>query len=357
MMKKKIPEILLTKQKLKKKRKPTKRYRKDGWTPQEKQRLSKLYRSKNAKEVGEILGRTEASVRTMSRELGLRKKYPIWTQEADAELIRSYHDTPNKILAERLNRTVLSIQHRAVKFGLKKEVAHWTPEDDEKIKKRYPKMNTVKLAETLGRTLVAVRARAAELNVKKIITPFWRLEDDQFMIRNYQKMTILEIAEALGVSVSTINNHAKKLGLRKVFRWTCKEVALLRQLYPELSAREAAIFLNKSRKSVILKALQLKKAENSPKKNIKKKWTKKEDWILEQLYPVLKTKDIAKHLDRSKSTIHYHIKKLGLYRLKEPSESELLSEFKYKWLLRHFTGIELIPKETYGTKILATSHS
>ena len=319
-----------------------------SWTEKEDKKLEKLYRSKTAKEIAEILGRTLYSVHSRAAILGLNKKHPVWTQEMDIKLILFYPDTTTRIIAEGLGKTIKAVIHRAKKLGLSKESVLWTPEEDAKIKKLYPKMKTEKLAEILRRTPRAVAFRAYRLGVEKIVTPAWTLEHSQFLIKNYQKMTNSELGEALGKSLSTISHHAKRLGLRKTYKWTPKEKALFMQIYPEMTAKEVAYFLNKSKDSVQSRVKTIKKEESAKKK--RKRWTKGDDWALKELYPVLKIGDIARYFGRAKCTIYKHIKKLELYRLREPSESELLSEFKYKWLLRHFTGIELIPKETYGTK-------
>jgi len=275
-----------------------------------------------------------------------------WTPEMDAEMVRLYFDTPNKIIAAKLNRTVPAIKVRAKILGLRKESIAWTYEDDKKLAKIYPKMRVEKVAEILGRTIDAVYARACQNGLEKIRQPSWTLEQDSFLIKNYHKMRNDEIGNALEKDTHDLRKRALKLGLLKSYRWTYKEEFLLHQLYPEMTVNEISTFLNRPTWTIYSRIAKFNKAKKSQQENIKKrkKWTKKEDTILRQLYPIASNKDIAKHLHRSLSSVKSRINVIGLRRDETPRKNALLDEFVYRHMLRVLGNLDPHASEKYGTK-------
>jgi len=92
-------------------------------------------------------------------------------------------------------------------------------------------------------------------------------------------------------------------------KWTAKEVALLKELYPECPIGEIAKRLGRTVAAITGKAhyLELKR-----KSYLAKPWTAEELQLLSQLYPIHKdVQDIAERIGRSPSAVRAKANYLG----------------------------------------------
>jgi hypothetical protein len=92
-------------------------------------------------------------------------------------------------------------------------------------------------------------------------------------------------------------------------KWTAKEVALLKELYPECPIGEIAKKLGRTVSTVKNRACQLKLKRKS---YLGKSWTAEELQLLRELYPTHKdVQDIAERIGRSPGAVRAKVYNLG----------------------------------------------
>lgn len=90
------------------------------WTNEEDNYLRDNYILMKYKDMAEFLQRSYSSVRVRCGKLGLQKNDFDWNDENLKFLIDNYHDMPNKNIALFLNKTIDTIENKAFNLGLKK---------------------------------------------------------------------------------------------------------------------------------------------------------------------------------------------------------------------------------------------
>lgn len=319
-----------------------------AWTPEEKKEFLRLYPATPARELAAMLGRSVQAIEGYAAKFGIKRE-PPWTPEMDAELERCYARTPTRRIAEQLGRSVTAIRARARALRLRKDENSWTPAEDAQIAACYPEMDTRALAERLGRTPGAVVTRAQRLGIRKLRS--WSVEDDALIIRQYHQSTRKKIGAALGKNEQAIQKRATRLGLRKLKPWSGKEMFLLFKLFPDTTAREISNFMGRPQRTVYHKLRTIHAPPNGqhPCPNPYKPWTKQDDAILRQLYPVVPNGDIAEFLGRSAQSVLRRAKKINLDQY-ESQPDALLKEYSFWFLLRLFAGIEQDAHLKHGDK-------
>jgi hypothetical protein len=107
--------------------------------------------------------------------------------------------------------------------------------------------------------------------------------------------------------------------------WTPQEIELLKELYPIKKANELAQLLNRSVNAIQLKAERLgipKKHHFSYGKQVRF-WAEEDFKKLKKWYGKIPVSEIAKRLNRSKKTILFYAKKLGLKHSRFWTEEEV----------------------------------
>lgn len=88
----------------------------------------------------------------------------------------------------------------------------------------------------------------------------WTKERDNLMRRHYNNGDINELAEKIGTTYYAIKARARKLGLRRKNApqpWTQRQLAALRDYYPEMTMDLLIILTRHSDRSIRNKAAQL----------------------------------------------------------------------------------------------------
>lgn len=89
------------------------------FTPEEDDFLRNHYRKIPTRNIGEILGRSEAQIRKRAGKIGITKPLKRWTKEEDALVIETWNQHGRlDNLAKRLNRGISEVSARAKKLGL-----------------------------------------------------------------------------------------------------------------------------------------------------------------------------------------------------------------------------------------------
>lgn len=91
----------------------------ERWTKEEILFLKENYKTMSYKDIGKVIGKTDAQIRTRCFRDGLVKNNE-WKQE-DIDFVKTYYnDMSTKDIARILNRTVNAVQLKAERLGLKK---------------------------------------------------------------------------------------------------------------------------------------------------------------------------------------------------------------------------------------------
>jgi len=160
----------------------------------------------------------------------------------------------------------------------------------------------------------------------------WTAKDVALLKKLYPERPFDEIAKRLGRTVASAKTQAYLLGLKRKSYvdklWTAKEVALLKKLYPECPVGEIAKRLGRTVASVHTRAhlLGIKR-----KGWCNKVWSAHELALLKKLYPHCKCpRDVAKQLGRPVTAVRQRAYSLGIKmaksRLWSAGELKLLRE-------------------------------
>ena len=160
----------------------------------------------------------------------------------------------------------------------------------------------------------------------------WTAKEVALLKELYPECPFDEIAKKLDRTVASAKTQAYLLGLKRKSYvdklWTAKEVALLKKLYPERPSPEIAKRLGRTVAAITGRAsyLGLKR-----KGWCNKVWSAHELALLKKLYPHCKcTRDVAKKLGRPLTTVRQKAYDLGIKmekkRLWSADELKLLRE-------------------------------
>lgn len=170
----------------------------------------------------------------------------------------------------------------------------WTKEEEEILKKHYPTAETEELLELLPRfTIDKIRVKASKLGIKR-------------------------------------KKRSRKKSGHKMKRWTDEEIDKLKQIYSHSTNEELEeIFPQFTMRQIRYKArnLGLEKLEDVKKKDNRQRiskmigesaWTKEEEVIMEENYPILGSTGMLKLLPgRTQEAISSKAIKMGLSTTKE----------------------------------------
>jgi DNA-binding Lrp family transcriptional regulator len=332
-------------------RKKTEIRRGRDWTPEEDKILKEHYPTLLPMEkVIELVGRSLNSIWARAKKLGITRP-DSRSPEIDAEIVRRYPHTHSRRLAEELGQPLSRVKYLAGKHRLKKENFFWTEEDEKTVAALYSEMDTKELSKKLKRPPASIVGRASKIGVQKKKT--WGIADDAHIIRHYHHLRAHEIAQSLRKRAKEIFARANQLGLKKLRPWSAKDLFLLSKLYPEMPIQQLSSFLNRPQSGVI--RMIKKRIPNWQNACVKPgtRWTKEEDAILRQLYPVVPVGNIAEFIGRSSGSVYERARKINLSRYDPPKENDLLNEFGFKFLLRVLEGIEADAHEKYGSRVYA----
>lgn len=217
----------------------------------------------------------------MGKASGLKPNH--WTQPEIRQLKRLYPMSHNKDLAKIFGRTIMSILSKAKDLGIKKDWESgyrvppppqnenlWTKEDVAELRNMYLNSSDSAIAAKLKRTRQAVQAKARKLKLFK------------------------ELSEK--------GLHRKTNGRN---RWTDKEIALLKELYPVKRRAEIAQQLGRSRRGIdkMVTTLKLPHLMSPPSPSRKNSWPVADDAFLAEYITKWPIEKIAEKLGRTPTIV------------------------------------------------------
>ncbi len=208
------------------------RPRRGRWSLAEVARLKELYGLKSNETIAKELGRPVSSVRRMAKTLfpsdplaESKQARGPWTAEEIDNLKRYVGVAQEEIIARILGRTLADIQAQIADLGRVHSDGEWTQSELVNLKSFYGTRTDENIARIFGRSLEAITAKAAELCLAK------------------DKAFVRKLAGSATTSMP---------------RWSSEEIARLKDIYGTHSNLEIAQMLNRSVKSVVSKAHNLK---------------------------------------------------------------------------------------------------
>jgi hypothetical protein len=212
--------------------------RKGRWAGWELKHIEDHYGSRDDRAIARKLDRSIKSVRERAEEIFRKKPSRAgapWTDEEDQRLKQCTGFSPMAKIALILARPVEDVRERLDYFGSRLESRPFTNGELKEFKYIYGSREDEHLAIMFGRPVEDIQKLAARLKLAK----------DKSSIRKWREH----------------NAGARPHGVvppMKMPRWTPEQESLLRQLYPDHSNVDIAGILERSVKSVMSKANDLK---------------------------------------------------------------------------------------------------
>jgi DNA-binding CsgD family transcriptional regulator len=150
----------------------------------------------------------------------------------------------------------------------------------------------------------------------------WSEEEIEFVRDNYQDMTDKEIAEELNRSKHSVRSRRNIEGWNKKTQdeepWDEEETAFLRENYDDLTASEIADRLGRKVRSVHNKAERI-----DLRKQVRQKWSEEEVAFLREHNSDMDDSELADELDRTERSVHSKRGELGLTESRKWTESDV----------------------------------
>jgi len=197
-----------------------------------------------------------------------------WSQAEVARLRDLYGLRDDAVIARSLNRPIYSVRKMALEvFKGERRTGPWSADEVQKLKRYLGRTTEEVIARILRRDIKEVHDRILSLDQGLTETSWKRVEIAEFK-RTYGTRTDEDLARIFGRPVEQIQELATRLAMDKAFlrklqgaastrmpRWSEEELEQLKEMYPTVSNLEIATKLNRSVKSVVSKAhnLRLKK--------------------------------------------------------------------------------------------------
>jgi len=283
------------------------------WTEDELAQLRELIPTHTTLEVSKIIGRTEDSIVTKAKKLGLKVKTQRnwWTDEEVAKLQELAQTLTVEQIQQEINRPGNSIRAKAKELGIKfinnprKAKTNWTKEELDKLKDLISTTSVEDFAKIIDRSEHSVRAKARELGLEiKRNDKRWPEEDKKVLIELSKTMTLDQVSHKLNRSSVSVRMQANKLGIKietnySDILWTEEETAQLKYLIPTHTTLEIATIMNKTEDAVYQKAYKL----GLNVKGKSRKWTIEDEETLKSMWGGYSIEFIAKKLNRTSSAI------------------------------------------------------
>lgn len=271
-----------------------------------------------------------------------------WTVAELRQFKKLYPMSHNSDLAERLGRTIDSIRKKAIKLGLKKDWAggyrvhqppqnenSWTPEQFETLRRMYLHSTTAEIAAALNRSPMAVQSKIRKLglyqefNRQGLLRKYrgrWSKKEIATLKKLYPVKTKSEIVEEMGRSIRAVSRMITKLqlsGKTRSVAWTAKEDEFLEKYIFTWSVEKIAEKLGRGCRAVQGRAWRKRLLKQTTG------WSKEEIQQLKYWLPKCTRQEIADKLGRSLYSVARKIKRLGLKKKRSmtPKEIAILKKF------------------------------
>jgi len=150
-----------------------------------------------------------------------KKKGTAWSKDEVKLLKKLFPRGRAREIAEQTGRSLATVRQKAYNMGINtRERRLWSAYEIELLK------NTQSIADKLGRPLESVKTIAYLNGLKKVgTTPRWSRKEDAILKKLYPHNSLRDIANQLGRTVSAVTGRAHKLGISEPKRiWSKKEL-------------------------------------------------------------------------------------------------------------------------------------
>lgn len=211
------------------------------FTPENKAKLTELNETLNTKQLSLELGVTVNTIKTFRQKLGLKEVVKTenpnaWKEDQLNLLKKLYPTTGNHELAVLLGRSTNAIQLKAQLLGLKKndemlrelienrrhDNKYFTNEEDRILIESYGLIDRKTLAKKLGRSEGSIAKRYQALRAKSVIKEkrspkarYWTDSENQILKQLFATTKIKKIAEILNRSARSVYMRAHQMNLQK----------------------------------------------------------------------------------------------------------------------------------------------
>lgn len=360
------------------------------WKGNEIKKMQELARHKTAKELSEILGRSEKAIKYKAKELNLEIKgsgHKRWTTSEERQLKELLKDHCYQEVAKIMGRSEVAIYMRAKKLDISLRQVNkiWTKEDEEMLEKDWGTIGLEQLTKKIGKSSANIREKAnemklgAQLGVAEEMITISDIEKwigisrakikvlekeglicfDEKQLSKLRKVKCITFDKLLEFLKNNQDVWDSRKLAKKTFvlepkwlkekrerdivnppnlngRWTEEEIELLKKTLEEgHNYEQVEKKLGRSKTAVQVKVNKMKL---KIKGNQNKRWTISEEKQLEELLKGHHCLEVAKIMGRSEYAIYLKAKKLNL---------PILPNYK-KWKKEDEMQLE----EKWGTKAI-----
>lgn len=281
------------------------------------------------------------SIVNKAYSLGIKKTNRTWNEQETEKLIQLVENkcSMDQIIAHFNGKKSDCIRKKLKKLGLSIEYKKWQDDEFAILAKYGSKMNSVELKKFLpNRSESMISYQLNKIGVKKenkLHNSLWTKEEDNEIIDLYKKG--LTIEDILRISHSkrskrSIQRRLTSLGIASSRReWTKDEIKYLENYYHIFNPNDIARYLNRSKSSIVSKALGLGLKGTYY-------WSKEEENFLANNWMKMTDAQLAKYLHKNIYSISNRRKKMGYIRV-DPNEKnyKMLSQYlraNTKWWIQ-----------------------
>ena len=188
-----------------------------------------------------------------------------------------------------------------------------------RLRQLFPRTPVARLARLLGRSVDSVRRQRRNMLARETRRGAWTEEEDERLRTAWGALDPASTALVLSRTKADIGARARHLrSARRTGPWSRAEIALLKQLFGSRSDDDLEVCLSRSGTAIAAKARQLRLAKNKaelgarPQRLRMSRWTGREVALLRELYPRQQNLEIARRLGRSVTGIANKANQLGL---------------------------------------------
>lgn len=291
------------------------------WTEIEVEKLKKLSATKSISELAKYFNTTNAAIITVAYKHGisLNDDKIHWT-EKDNETLRELAKTLNlSEIAAKMNRNTSAVRIQAKRLNIKiiPNKSIWTKEDDERLQTLAQEGKTLlEICNLMNKRDITVlkKARMLNIDIKKEESREWTEEEINRLIELAKTKKISELVNKFSRTSSDIKAMATRLGIQMLTdrkKWTKEEYQLLEQLttIDKKTPKEIADILGRSEDAIIIK---INRRGLQVQTNDKRFWTVEEETLLSDLWGTESLESISKKLNRTVSSVTNKAFQMGL---------------------------------------------
>lgn len=284
------------------------------WPDEDIRILKKMYPTHAREEIVDVIYRTRNAIAAKARQLKL-KKVRLWTKKEDNYLRRFYMSQTSQEISRILDRVPLAVRSKAFELGLDRKIHRWTKKEINLLKKHFPIMARGELVKLIGRSADTIQTRACMFGLRKdpeiifVGGRAWTKEDLKEINRLYKDHTAVQLSNIFGITFNAVKVLLGHLNPNKIKLWTEQEDRVIRKYYRKMTYKELAAKLRRTEPSVEARVRTLRLVKKQPV------WSRRETQILKREFRKGTARSkIANLLGKGKGACNRKIWALGLKR-------------------------------------------